>query len=81
LRSAEAAVEPGRRFVGQHDAVAYLDVADVVGAGQIAMHSIERGGLRRAQMRAAILELIEVERHNAPVAIDRGFQRGDAVGR
>ena len=67
MRAAEAAIESGRRFVGQHDAVADLDVADVVGAGQIAVHAIERGRLRRAQMRAAILELIEVERSDAAV--------------
>ena len=45
---------------------------DVVGAGQIAVHAIERGRLRRAQMRAAILDLIPVERRDAAVGRDRG---------
>ena len=80
LRPAEAAVEPGRRFVGQDNAVANFDVADVVGAGQIAMHAVERGRLRRAQMRAAILKLVEGERGDAAVGIDGGLERRHAIG-
>jgi len=80
LRAAEAAVEPGRRFVGQDNAVTNFDVADVVGAGQIAMHAVERGRLRRAQMRPAILELIEGERGDAAVGINGGLERRHAIG-
>ena len=40
LRAAEAAIEPGRRFVGDHDDIADPEMADIVGAGQIAVHAI-----------------------------------------
>ena len=53
---------------------------DVVGAGQIAVHAIQRRGLRRTQMRAAILDLIPVEREDTAVVGDRGAQRRGPVG-
>ena len=81
LRAAEAAIEPGRRLVGQHHAVAHRHVADVVGAGEIAVHAIERGGLGRADMRADVLDLVPGERGDAAVRLDRRFQRDQAVGR
>ena len=56
-------------------------MANVVSAGEIAVHAIERGRLRRAQMCAAILKLIEGERRDPAIAIDGRLERGDAVGR
>ena len=81
LRTAEAAIEPGRRLVGQDDAVAYQDVTDGVGAGQVAVHAVKRGRLRRPDMGADIFELVPGERRDAAVGRDRRLQRHDAVGR
>ncbi len=58
LRAAEAPIESGRRLVGHHHTVAHRDMADVIGAGEIAVHAIERCRLRRADMRADILDLV-----------------------
>ena len=69
LRAAEAAIEPGRRLVGENDAVAHRDVPDVVGAGQVAVHAIERRRLRRTQMRTAILDLVPGQRGDAAVGM------------
>ena len=81
LRTAEAAIEPGRRLVGEHHAIAHRDMADVVGAGEVAVHAIERRRLRRADMRADVLDLIPGQRAHAAVGIDRGLQRRHAIGR
>ena len=62
LRPAEAADQARRHLVGQHDAVDHVDIGDVVGAGERAMHAVERAGHRRAQERAVIFELIEPQR-------------------
>ena len=62
LRAAEAANEARRHFVGEHDAVDHVDIGDVVGAGDRAVHAVERARHRRAQERAVILELIEPQR-------------------
>ncbi len=42
---------------------------DVVGAGEIAVHAIERGRLRRPNMRTHILDLIPGERPGTAVAL------------
>lgn len=81
LRSAKTAIEAGRRLVGDNDAVADADVAYVVGAGQVAVHAIERRGLRRAQVSAAILDLVPVECEDLSVGSDRRRQGRRAVGR
>ena len=39
-RTAEATVETGRRLVGDDDTIPHRDVMDIVGSGQIAVHSI-----------------------------------------
>ena len=81
LRAAETAVEAGWRLVGEHDAVAHRQMADVVGAGEVAVHAVERRRLRRADVGADVLELVPGKRLHAPVGIDGGLQRGHAVGR
>ena len=68
LRTAKSAVEPARRLVGDDDTVAHRDMSNVVGAGQVAVHAVERRRLGRAQMGAAILHLVPVERQNPAVA-------------
>ena len=79
LRAAEAANEARRHFVGEHDAVCHLDVCDVVGAGHRAVHAVERSRHRRAQKRAVIFELIELEREDAAVVGDRRLDFGNPV--
>ena len=81
LRSAKPAVEAGGRLVGDDDPISYRHVRDVIGAGQIAVHAVKRGGLRRAQMRAAIFHLIPVECRDPAVGCNRGRERGRTVGR
>ena len=80
LRAAEPAIQSRRRLVGDDDAVADREMTDVVGAGQVAVHAIERRRLRCAQMRAAILDLIPVEREDTAVVGDRRRERGGPVG-
>ena len=45
-----------------------------------AVHAVERPRHRRAQERAVVLELIELQAEDAAVLGDRGFDLGDAVG-
>ncbi len=80
LRTAETAVEPARRFVGEHHAVAHRDVTDVIGAGEVAVHAVERRRLGRAQVRTHVLDLVPVERADAAVVIDRRRKPRHAVG-
>src|SRR5438105_4872657 len=80
LRSAEAAVEAARRLVGEYHPVAHGDVTNVVGAGEVAVHAVERRRLGRAQVRTHVLDLVPVERADAPVGLDRGGEPRDAVG-
>ena len=56
-----------------------FDMLDVVGAGHRALHAVERTRHRRAQERAVVFELIELERQHAAVFGDGGFDFGDAV--
>ena len=79
LRPAEAADEARRHLVGQHAAIDHIDIGDVVGAGHRAVHAIKRPRHRRAQERAIVFELIELEPENAALFGDRGLDRGDAV--
>ena len=51
-----------------------------VGTGHVSMHAVERCRLRRAQIGAAILQLIPSERGDHAVLVDRGRQRRHAVG-
>ena len=81
LRSAEAAVKARRRLVRQHDTVADRHILDVVGTGHVAVHPIECGRLRRAQMGAAILNLIPVKRGDPAIRRDRRLDPGLAIGR
>ena len=81
LRPAEAPVESGRGLVGEDDAVVDLKVRDSVRAAHVPVGAIERGGLGRAQVRAAVIELIPAQRGNRAVPGDRRFKRRDPVGR
>src|SRR5271163_4984899 len=56
-------------------------MTNVVGAGQVAMHSVERRRFGRAQMGAAILYLVPLERENPAVSRNRGRERRRAIGR
>ena len=55
-------------------------MADVVGAGQIAVHAIEGCRFGRPQMRAAVFDLIPVKREDAAVFGNRRSQRSRAIG-
>ncbi len=79
LRSAEAAHQTHRDLVGEHDAVADRQVADLVRAGSHAVHAIERPGHRCAQQGAVLLEVIAREREDLAFVRHRGFDRGDAM--
>ncbi len=81
LRPAKPAVQAGGRLVGNDDPISHCDVGDIVRAGQIAVHAVKRGRLRRAQMRPAVFHLIPAEGQNPAVGRDGGRKRGRAVGR
>ena len=72
LRPAKPAHQPARRLVRHDDAVADLEVRDPVSAGHVAVHAIERRRLGRAQIGAAILDLVPIERGDPPIRLDRG---------
>ena len=55
-------------------------MTDIVGTGQVAMHAVERRRLGRAQMGAAILHLVPLERENPAVGRNRGRERRRAIG-
>ena len=80
LGTAEAAHEARRELVGEHDAVADADVRDRIGARHVSVHAVERGGLGRAEVGAAILELVPVQRRHPALAVEGGREGGDAVG-
>ena len=52
---------------------------DIIGTGEITMHAVQRRGLRRPQMGAAILDLVPVERDDAAIIRDRRSQCGSAI--
>ena len=56
-------------------------MTDGVGAGQVAVHAVKRGRLRRPDMGADVFELVPGERLDAAVGRDRRLQRHDAVRR
>ena len=80
LRAAEAADQARRHLVGEHHAVHHVDIGNVVGAGDRAVHAVERPRHGRAQEGAVVLELIEPQREDAAVLGDGGLDLGDAVG-
>ena len=80
LRPAEAPVEPGGGLVGEDDAVADGEVRDPVRPGHVAVGTVERGGLRRAQVGAAVVELIPAQRGDRAVSGDCRGKRRDPVG-
>ena len=53
---------------------------DVVGAGDGAVHAVERPRHRRAQIGAVVLELVEPQREDAAILGDGGFDLSDPVG-
>ena len=62
-------------------------MTDVVGARHVAVHAVERRRLGRAQMRAAILDLVPVERAESchppqrpPTSVRRAVGRRDGRG-
>ena len=59
LRAAEAAVEAGRGTIADDHAAADREILHVVGPGQAAVHAVERGRLRRANVRADIVQEVE----------------------
>ena len=81
LGAAEAAVQPGRAAVRQRDAVARGDVTDPVGAGQRAVHPVQRRRLGRADVAAHVLDDVVPQREQLPVRGERGLQVGDPGGR
>ena len=81
LGPAEAAIEPGRRLVRDDHAVRHRKMGDPVGAGEIAVVAIERRGLGRLQIGAAILQLVEAERRDPAVRVHRRLDPSHPVGR
>ena len=81
LRAAEAAVQSGRCFIGQHNAISYRDMSDVIGAGEIAVHPVECCRLGRADMGADVFDLVIAECAHTAVSIDRRFELRHAIGR
>ena len=55
-------------------------MGDLVGAGDRAVHAVERAGHGRAQIGAVVLELVEPQRQDAAVLGDGSLDLGDAVG-
>ena len=81
LRPAEAAIEPGGRLVRDDHAVRHRKMGDVIRPGEIAVVAIERRGLGRLQIGAAILQLVEAERRDPAVGLYRCLDPGHPVGR
>jgi hypothetical protein len=75
------AVQTCRRLVGQHHAIPHGNVANIVGASEVAVHAIERRRLRRTDMGADVLDLIPIQRAHATVRIDRRFEPRRPTGR
>ncbi len=80
LWPAEAADQARRHLVGEHDAVGHVHIGNVVGAGDGAMHAVERPRHRRAQEGAVVLALVEPQRQDAALFRHGGLDLGDAVG-
>ena len=81
LRPAEAAVEPGRAAVRDHDAAAHRQVLHVIGARQAAVHAVERGRLGRAHVRADVVDQVEAQAQQAPSALNPASTSVSALGR
>ena len=80
LAAAEAPVQAAGQFVGEHHPVAHRQVADAVGAGQVAVHAIEGGRLRRAQIAAAVVDLVVAQGGDAAVRVHRRLHVRHPVG-
>jgi len=81
LRPAEAADQSARRLVGQHDTIADRQMANLVSAGHVRVHAVERRRLGCAQIGAAILQLVPGEGSDDAVPIDCSRHGGHPVGR
>ncbi len=73
LRPAEAAVESRRQRVREHDPVAHGDVPHAVGAGERAVHPVERRRLRRPHVGADVLDRVVAQRDQLPVRREACF--------
>ena len=56
-------------------------MGDAIGAGEIAVIAVERGGLGRAQVCAAVFQLVEAERRDPAVRLHRRLDPRHPVGR
>ena len=81
LRPAEAAVEARGRAIAHHDAAAHGEILHVVGAGQAAVHAVERGRLGRAHVGADLVDQVEPQAEQAPVRVERRLDLARALGR
>ena len=57
-------LSPVGRLVGDDHAVVHREMGDAVGAGEVAVVAVERRGLGRAQVGAAVLKLVEAKRRD-----------------
>ena len=81
LRPAEPPVETRGTAIGHHDPVARRDVADAVGAGQRAVHPVERRRLRRADVRPDVLERVVAQAEQLAIGRERRLEAGHASRR
>ena len=69
LRPTETAIEPARHLVGDDDAdYRDRDIAHAIRAAQGRVHAVERRRIRRAQIGADILDLLEAQPEQRAVA-------------
>ena len=80
LRAAEAAVEAARGPVGEHDAAAHGEVLHAVGAGQAAVHAVERGRLGGAHVGADVVDEVEPQPEQLAVGGERRLDLGQPLG-
>ena len=81
LRATETTVQAGRGFVGQHHAVAHLQIADRIGTRQVAVHAVESRRFRRSKVGTTIVDLVITQSGDAPVCFYRRFNFGHPIGR
>ena len=80
LAATKTPVQAAGQFVGEHHPVAHRQIADAVGAGQVAVHAIEGGRLRRAQIAAAVVDLVVAQGGDAAVRVHRRLHVRHPVG-
>ncbi len=78
LRAAEAAVEPGRAAIGQHDAIPRGHVRHVVCPGERAVHAVERCRLRCAHVSAHVFDRVVAEREQLALRVEARLELRDA---